>query len=61
MEPGWEINTVDDLIDYLIAEGETAALQKLRQVMEDGEGFDLDDLILSLVGKENEDEARQGT
>jgi len=61
MEPGWEINTVEDLIDYLIAEGETAALQKLRQAMEDGKGFDLDSFVISLAEEEDGDETGQGT
>ena len=61
MKPGRELDTVDDLIEYLIAEGETVALQKLRQTIESSEAFDLDGLIMSLAGKANEDETGQGT
>lgn len=55
MEPGREINTVEDMLDYLIARGESKALQKLRQMMESSEEFDLDDFVISLAKKENED------
>lgn len=53
MEPTQQIDILEDLLEYLIAEGETVALQRLRQLTEGGTSG----LILSLAGKENEDEA----
>jgi len=56
MKPTGQLDTVEDLLEYLIAEGETVALQKLRQAMEKGEEFNLSGLVLSFAGKEKEDE-----
>lgn len=56
MKPTQQIDTLEDLMDNLIAEGETVALQKLRQMIEVGEEFNLNGLYQSLARKENEDE-----
>lgn len=59
MEPGRKFDTLEDLLDHLIVEGETVALQEARRMMEENRGFDLDSLIISLAEKENKDETEQ--
>lgn len=51
MKPDKQLDTLEDLLEYLMARDKTVVMQKLQR----GEGFDLDDLILSLARKENDE------